>query len=139
MERHGYQEGSRMKKLKSSLSKKLKGNAGESLAEVLIALLIAALALTMLASVITTAAKTITQSKKQMDAYYAANEWLSAHAKIDTGDLEGTVDADAYLTVTDEANQKVRLTNTSSDQVVVHYGINRIVEEIPVVAFWKAG
>ncbi len=128
-----------MKKLKSSLSKKLKGNAGESLAEVLIALLIAALALTMLASVITTAAKTITQSKKQMDAYYAANEWLSAHAKIDTGDLEGTVDADAYLTVTDEANQKVRLTNTSSDQVVVHYGINRIVEEIPVVAFWKAG
>ncbi len=128
-----------MKKLKSSLSKKLKGTAGESIAEVLIALLIAALALTMLASVISTAARTITRSKQQMDAYYAANEWLSAHASSDT-------DASWTVTVKDDSEQQVYLISESED-LTVNYQINDIVGEkngdtyagIPVVAFWKAG
>ncbi len=127
-----------MKKLKSSLSKKLKGTAGESIAEVLIALLIAALALTMLASVISTAARTITRSKQQMDAYYAANEWLSAHASSDT---------DAFWTVTVKNGSKRVYLISESENLTVNYQINDIVGEkngdtyagIPVVAFWKAG
>ncbi len=77
-----------MKKLKSSLSKKLKGNAGESLAEVLIALLIAALALTMLASVINTTARIIRQSKASMTDYYTKESALS---NISSGDSSMTI------------------------------------------------
>ncbi len=129
-----------MKKLKSCLSKKLKGNAGESIAEVLIALLIAALALTMLASVITTAARTITRNKKQMDAYYAANEWLTAHAASVTDTWTVTV-KDAV------SKNAINLTGATSS-VTVNYQVNDVVGEknndgkfegIPVVAFWKAG
>ena len=65
-----------MKKWKAKLATKLKSTAGESLAEVLIALLIAALALTMLASVIHTSSTMITQSKKTLGEYYEANQTL---------------------------------------------------------------
>jgi hypothetical protein len=65
-----------MKRLKKRIAAKLKGNAGESLAEVLISLLIAALALTMLASVISTSARIITKSKAMMKDYYDASDEL---------------------------------------------------------------
>ena len=61
-----------MKKLKA----KLLSQAGESLGEVLVTLLIAALALTMLASVIFTSSKVIAQSKTNMAAYYTENDKL---------------------------------------------------------------
>ena len=67
-----------MKKLRVRLSSKLKSTAGESIAEVLIALLIAALALTMLASVISTSARIITSSKAAMNAYYQKRNGLDA-------------------------------------------------------------
>ncbi len=124
-----------MKKLRASLSKKLKGNAGESIAEVLIALLITALALTMLASVITTAAKTITKSKKQMDAYYTANEWLSVHSSTDN--KTWTVRVVEGKSV-DESGEAINLTG-AVESITVKYGVNEVVEEMPVVAFWKAG
>ncbi len=127
-----------MKKLRASLSKKLKGKAGESIAEVLIALLIAALALTMLASVITTAARTITKSKEQMDAYYTANEWLSVHSTTDI-DKTWTVHVVEGKSVSvDERGEAINLTGAAGT-ITVKYGVNQVVEEIPVVAFWKAG
>lgn len=69
-----------MRKLKAKITSKLKGSAGESLAEVLIALLIAALALTMLASVISTSARIITQSKAKMKDYYDRNNVLESQS-----------------------------------------------------------
>ena len=132
-----------MKKLRESLSKKLKGNAGESIAEVLIALLIAALALTMLASVITTAAKTITKSKQQMDAYYTANEWLTVHSTSETKPWTVTVVKEVPGS---DTGTPVNLT-AAAGTITVKYSVNDVVAEktedgyegIPVVAFWKAG
>lgn len=66
-----------MKKQKSRLFAKLKSNAGESLGEVLIALLIAALAMTMLASVISSASRILTNSHKAIDEYYEANDVIA--------------------------------------------------------------
>jgi len=60
------------------IGKKLNTNAGESLAEVLVALLIAALALVMLASMITSSASIIQNSRKNIEAYYAANNALES-------------------------------------------------------------
>ena len=49
---------------------KLKSQAGETIGETLVALLISALALTMLAGAISTAAKLITKSETVMETYY---------------------------------------------------------------------
>ena len=67
-----------MKKLNKRIKAKLQSNAGESIGEVLIALLIAALALTMLASVITTTARLIKESRTHMDDYYDASNLLAS-------------------------------------------------------------
>ncbi len=65
-----------MKKLIKKLRSRLKGKGGETLAEVLVAMLIAALALTMLASVISTASDMIQRSKTTTEAYYSQNNLL---------------------------------------------------------------
>ena len=56
--------------------KKLKAQAGESIAEVLIALLISSLALVMLASMISSTQSMVSRSKTKMSAYYQANNVL---------------------------------------------------------------
>jgi len=59
-----------LKKIKA----KLHGNAGESIAETLIATLIAALALVMLAGAVASAARIITDSRKAIEKYPAEAE-----------------------------------------------------------------
>lgn len=56
------------------LKQKLKSRAGETLAETLVSLLIAALALVMLAGAMTTASSVVERGRKQLDRYYSANE-----------------------------------------------------------------
>ena len=73
-----------MKKWKSAIAAKLKSNTGESIGEVLVALLIAALALTMLASVIYTSSRMITESKTKLGEYYVANQDLEKRTGGDT-------------------------------------------------------
>ncbi len=75
-----------MKKLKTMLHAaraRLGGRAGETLAETLFALLISALAILMLATMITTSADMIHRSTDAFDAYYAANNGLSTHTVVD--------------------------------------------------------
>ena len=62
------------------LRAKLKSRAGESLAEVLIALLVSALALVMLASMIAHAFNMITTSRDKMNAYYGQSALSSPPA-----------------------------------------------------------
>lgn len=50
--------------------KKLKSRSGESIAETLLAVLVAALALTMLAGMITAAVSMVKKSEEKMDDYY---------------------------------------------------------------------
>lgn len=59
--------------MKGRIARKLKSRAGESIAETLIGLLIASLALVMLAGSISTATRLILTSKDRMDEYYAAD------------------------------------------------------------------
>jgi len=56
--------------------KKLKSQAGETIAEVLVALLISSVALIMLASMISSTNSMVTKSKNTMKDYYDANENL---------------------------------------------------------------
>jgi len=86
--------------MKKRLMKKLNSRAGESIAEVLVALLISALALVMLASMITASTRIITQSKTTMESYYAENNTLELRTAESS--LAGTVSikngsSDVYL------------------------------------------
>ncbi len=56
---------------------KIKNRSGESIAETLVAVLIAALALLLLAGTINTASNLITKSKNLLDTYYTANNNLA--------------------------------------------------------------
>lgn len=53
--------------------KKLKSYVGETIAEVLIALLISALGMLMLATMITSSSNSIMKSRKTLEAYYSAS------------------------------------------------------------------
>ena len=76
-----------MKKLK----KKLRSQAGESIGETLVALLIAALALTMLAGAISVSARVILQGRDKLDSYYKANEAPDGIVKMTESGTAGTV------------------------------------------------
>ena len=70
----------RMESMIKSIRKKLSGNQGDSIAEVLIALLISSLALVMLASMITSSSKMIISSKTKMEEYYSSSGALASPA-----------------------------------------------------------
>ena len=60
--------------------KKLNSQRGESLTEVLVALLVGALAITMLAGAIVSSQQMIRHSGEVMDRYYQENNQLDAHS-----------------------------------------------------------
>ena len=76
----GGGEMNRIKTILRSARKKLGSRAGESIAETLVALLISAVAILMLASMITTSSDLIHRSTKAFDDYYAANNVLTDRA-----------------------------------------------------------
>ena len=114
-----------MKKLKNQIAEKLKRKSGETLAEVLIALLIAALALTMLASTIASSSKMITQSKQKMESYYAANDSLAEKS----GDSKLTM----TLKLGGESGTVVKMTNAA---ITVNYNVNDEAGAKKVIAYW---
>lgn len=63
--------------MKKLIWKKLKEPSGETLTETLVALLIAALALVMLAGMISSTTRIVSQSKTTMNAYYAENNMVA--------------------------------------------------------------
>lgn len=69
------------------VNKKLSSNAGESIAETMVAVLIAALALTMLAAAIYSATNIINLSRTKLNNYFDANECLVKES-IPTGTSE---------------------------------------------------
>ena len=72
-----------MKRITKLLRGKLRSRRGDSIAEVLIALLISSVALVMLASMISTSVRMITASRKALEDYYAKSNELSVLAATD--------------------------------------------------------
>lgn len=73
-------------RLTAKVNNKLSSNAGESIAETLIALLISALALVMLAGSIYAASNMVTKSRQQLKRYYRANEIMVTSGSADSLD-----------------------------------------------------
>ena len=108
-----------------------------------IALLIAALALTMLASVISSTAKMITQSKRKMSDYYTANSELTTRSHDANNDL--TDSGSLTMTVsckTDDTYKPAKLVS-QTESLGITYFANKVVSvresdggSSSVVAFW---
>ncbi len=84
--------------LAGECASKLKNNSGESIAEVLVAVLISAMALVMLASMITASTSMIRAGDGKLDDYYDANELLSKAQGTpdDTGSAVLSSDTDGF-------------------------------------------
>ncbi len=119
--------------------KKLKSQGGETIAELLVALLIAALALTMLASMISSSSKVILRSMDSMEKYVAAENQISAHEKksgddnvrILEGDFTVTLhvngSGDAWALTDDRLEEPLKVTYYVADAIkgkpVVSYAV----------------
>ena len=73
------------KRLFRKAGDRLRGQNGDSIAEVLIALLISSLALVMLASMISSATRMITGSKSKLNEYYEAANAVSTFTETTEG------------------------------------------------------
>lgn len=109
--------------MKERLKKKLKNNSGETIGEVLVALLISGLALLMLAGAITTSSDLVTRSSRKQEEYYAKNEALLT----DTGGTSGR-----QLTM---ILRGVGISNQKYENI--NYNINDEIGNIPIVAYTK--
>ena len=87
---------------------KLKGQAGESITEILIALLISSFALIMLAGMITASSRSITSSSEAIESYYAGED-------PKTGDISITIAGQGESYVYSASDTKQELANHPID------------------------
>ena len=107
-------------------SRKVKSSRGESIAEVLVAMLISVVALTILAGMITSTGNILKRSQAQMNLYNEAAETLVQ--RTSPSGTGGTV------TMTEGA-ETWRLTGTTPEDVSVSYYVNAQFASTPVVAY----
>ena len=120
---------------KSNALTKLKSQKGETIAELLVALLIAALALTMLAAMISSSSKVILRSMDSMVKYVAAeNEIVSRREDGEQGTGTAT-----FKIKKDGAETTRKLSNEdSSDSISVDYYQTDAFGKIPVISYVKS-
>lgn len=119
---------------------KLRSRAGESLVETLVALLVSALALTMLAGAVTTATRIIEASDKKMNEYYANNNLLAQRAAPPAGSLTYEKGSFSAMMVDKEDDTKVALLTREKPSPDINcaefnYYYNKSFVGKPVVAF----
>lgn len=108
----------------NKLLHKLRSQSGESLAETLIAVLVIALAMTILAGMIGAAGNMVKTSEVKMNEYYESNRKLETFS-------EESGNATVNITASGEAAS----TTENIESVTVGYVINRVFSDHPVVAY----
>lgn len=105
------------------MKQRLHSQAGESISETLVSLLVAALALVMLAGAISAASDVIVISRDKLDRYNAANQAETGVIKMESGGSNGVI------TITDSSN------NISEQSYPVTYYKNNEFDGRTVVAY----
>lgn len=120
--------------MKKKMLNKLKSQGGETLAEVLIALLISALALTMLAGIISASGKIVLGSMDKMKTYLQAeNQIVSYDAEDPVSSAEGTITLHIKKNGAD-ATYRLTEQNTGTAVDIVFYKSD-VLGKIPVVSY----
>lgn len=110
------------------IMRKLRNNAGETIAETLVALLISALALVMLAGAISSAANMITMSDKKMGEYYDQDAKLASQNSAD-GNVDVTISASSI------DGETGNVVSSETETREVDYYANTVFSSKPVVAY----
>lgn len=111
--------------MKIKTKNKLRSAAGETLAETLVAVLIIAVALTMLAGMITATNSMIQRSKRTMNQYYTENVKLESFDGAAAG-------KNVKITLEDSSPYKPSL---NVPDVSVQYAQNTVFSKYPVAAY----
>lgn len=123
--------------LKKRVKSKLTRQDGDSIAEVLIALLISSLALVMLASMITSSAKMITGSSKVINDYYTAMNSINTYT---VPAIPETIPAaqrgeDASVTVSLSTGKTGSSLKSFSQSYNVSFYADLVFQNKPVIVF----
>ena len=105
-----------MSEVKKRLIDKLRSQIGESIAEVLVALLISAVALMLLANMVTSATRIVTGNREAFNQYITAGNALASH--------EGTTSSGTVSFAKDGASMKLTDDPSSSSTITVTYYTN---------------
>ena len=114
----------------SKILKKLRSKKGESIGEVLVALLISSLGLTLLAGMITSAKSVLDRSKTKMDSYNGNIATLVKH----TSDIRFT--GDVSIKVKEQGGEyKTWDFTVDTSAANVNYYVTSDFQSTPVVAY----
>ncbi len=105
-------------------ARKLKNRSGETIAEVLVGVLIAAIAMTLLAGMVTAASSMIDSGKKRMTEYYNANSGFAEK------DPSGATDSTAEVRKSDNTDYSI----AGEDSILISYYENTAVGDT-VIAY----
>ena len=108
---------------------KLRGRAGETIAETLIALLISSLALLILAGAVSAGSRIILKAKKVVTDYYAANEVIELQSGTAGGKLYAALTAEGNITVAKVSD------GTMKDPVTLDYYLNDTLGGVSVISY----
>ena len=123
--------------MKRKILKKISGQSGETIAETLVALLIASLALMMLAGAVSSAMNVVTRSKKAMDDYYTVNNAVVARATAKP-DKDGlTVRETTSGDYTGKLNITISGLQPSPEPIEVDYWKNEQISGTQVIAYTR--
>ena len=108
-----------------NIAKKLKNRRGETIAEVLVSLLIGAMAILMLATMVASATKIITSSSEKMKAYVIDGNNLAEQSSFSsTGTVTFKKDGvPVKLTDKDSISVQYYVNSTVGDKAVVSYRV----------------
>ena len=107
--------------MKMKMIRKLKSNAGESLAETLVALLIAAFAIIMLAGALSASSGIVIKSRKRLNEYYSENEAAGGVVKMGGLGKSGNIDIKYNDTSLITQNINFYVNDKFNDRPVVSY------------------
>lgn len=116
-----------MKAASARLRAKLNNTAGETITEVLVGLIIAALALTMLAAMITSSTRLLQNSESFFQGYVSEENNLAVQS--------GSVSAGSGTVKVSNGTNDVKLTDGSGSTIEVLYFVNDSKSTQPVVSY----
>ena len=123
--------------MKRKILKKISGQSGETIAETLVALLIASLALMMLAGAVSSAMNVVTRSKKAMDDYYTVNNAVVARATAKPVKDGLTVRETTSGDYTGKLNITISGLQPSPEPIEVDYWKNEQISGTQVIAYTR--
>ena len=114
-----------MKMKAGKATSKIRSNAGETITETLVALLIAALALVMLAGVISAASRMVTASREKLNTYFESNNTMMEMTDpTGTATIDIKVDGGTGKTIKEKvyyySNSSLDGSGTGSDTVIAY-------------------